>query len=190
MDVTKFMSGRWLTNAALDAMGGTYRGAIAAVREELVRNPFRYEHDAAGKNKAVYEPRLVVEFADGMRWVPNQLSLRVLKASFGRESERWMLAGVSPTTLRRLRRKLRLTQEQFAKLLGVAGNTVARWEQGVLGMRPTSERLLRLVAADVEAGGDEGTARFLATIADSRRSSDEMRGLREKKQRTKRRRRN
>ena len=34
---------------------------------------------------------------------------------------------------------------QLAALIGVASNTVARWERGELGMKPTTARLIQLV---------------------------------------------
>ena len=39
------------------------------------------------------------------------------------------------------------SQAKFADLVGVAPNTVARWERGELGLRPTSARLIQFVAA-------------------------------------------
>lgn len=53
---------------------------------------------------------------------------------------------MTPSDLRRLRRRLKLSQAGFAALVGVTSNTVARWERGELGMRPTTARLIRLVA--------------------------------------------
>jgi transcriptional regulator with XRE-family HTH domain len=49
--------------------------------------------------------------------------------------------------LRKLRQRLSWTQAQLAGVLGVAPNTVARWERDELGMRATAERLIRLIAA-------------------------------------------
>jgi DNA-binding transcriptional regulator YiaG len=53
---------------------------------------------------------------------------------------------MKPSDLRRLRRRLKLSQAGFAALVGVAPNTVARWERSELGMRPTTARLIQLVA--------------------------------------------
>jgi DNA-binding transcriptional regulator YiaG len=53
---------------------------------------------------------------------------------------------MTPTQLRRLRRHMGLSQAGFAALVGVAPNTVARWERGELGLRTTSARLIELVA--------------------------------------------
>lgn len=50
--------------------------------------------------------------------------------------------------LRRIRERLGWTQQQLADELGVAANTVARWERGELGMRESTERLILRVAAD------------------------------------------
>lgn len=38
----------------------------------------------------------------------------------------------NPTRLKRIRRKLNLSQAKFAEALGVRTNTVARWERGDL----------------------------------------------------------
>jgi DNA-binding transcriptional regulator YiaG len=46
------------------------------------------------------------------------------------------------------RRRLKLSQAGFARLVGVHKNTVARWERGELGIRPTSARLIALVARE------------------------------------------
>lgn len=55
---------------------------------------------------------------------------------------------MKPLTLYRLRRRLHLTQAAMAALVGVAPNTVARWERGELAMRPTTARLVAFVVAD------------------------------------------
>jgi transcriptional regulator with XRE-family HTH domain len=48
--------------------------------------------------------------------------------------------------LRRIRERLGWTQRRLAEELGVAENTVARWERDELGMRSTAERLIRRIA--------------------------------------------
>lgn len=50
--------------------------------------------------------------------------------------------------VRKIRERLGWTQAQLAEALGVAPNTVARWERDELGMRATAERLLLRIAAD------------------------------------------
>jgi len=52
---------------------------------------------------------------------------------------------MDPTDVRRLRQRLGLTQAAFADHIGVTPNTIARWERGELGMRPTTARLIQLV---------------------------------------------
>ena len=60
--------------------------------------------------------------------------------------------------LRRLRRRLGWTQQQLADAVGVATNTVARWERDELRMRVTAERLVRLIAAQqAPTTGKRGT---------------------------------
>ena len=46
-----------------------------------------------------------------------------------------------------VRRRLGWTQAQLAEAVGVAPNTVARWERGELSMREPAVRLVRLLAA-------------------------------------------
>ena len=47
--------------------------------------------------------------------------------------------------LRRRRQQLKLTQAELATLIGVAKNTVARWERGEMGMSNTTAKLLDLL---------------------------------------------
>jgi DNA-binding transcriptional regulator YiaG len=50
---------------------------------------------------------------------------------------------VKPQDVRRIRRRLGLTQLQYAALLGVHEKTVTRWESGTLGMSGTTQRLIQ-----------------------------------------------
>jgi len=52
------------------------------------------------------------------------------------------------TSVRGLRRHMRLTQEQLAEALGVRQQTVSEWETGMYRPRGASERLLTIVADD------------------------------------------
>jgi len=52
---------------------------------------------------------------------------------------------VTPGAVRKLRRRLGLSQSKFAALLGVHKVTVAKWEVGMLGMSATTDRLLRVL---------------------------------------------
>ncbi len=52
---------------------------------------------------------------------------------------------MTPRKLLEFRQRLKLTQAEFAEYVGAAPNTVARWERGELGMRPSTERLLKLL---------------------------------------------
>jgi DNA-binding transcriptional regulator YiaG len=54
---------------------------------------------------------------------------------------------MKPNAVRELRRELGLSQLEFARLVSVTPNTVARWERGELGMRPTTARLIELLTA-------------------------------------------
>jgi transcriptional regulator with XRE-family HTH domain len=53
---------------------------------------------------------------------------------------------VTGDELRGLRKRLGLTQVELAKKVGVASNTVARWERGELGISEPVSRLLALLA--------------------------------------------
>jgi len=48
--------------------------------------------------------------------------------------------------VRRLRRRLGLTQVQLAERVGVNPITVSRWERGAMGIRESAARLIRLLA--------------------------------------------
>jgi DNA-binding transcriptional regulator YiaG len=52
---------------------------------------------------------------------------------------------MTPKQLLAFRNRLGLSQSGFAKIVGVAPNTVARWERGELGMRRSTERLITLL---------------------------------------------
>ncbi len=52
--------------------------------------------------------------------------------------------------LRALRERLGWTQEHLANALGVAANTVARWERDEMGMREPIDRLIRIIAAQTK----------------------------------------
>jgi DNA-binding transcriptional regulator YiaG len=47
--------------------------------------------------------------------------------------------------VRRIRRRLGLTQERFARLLGVHRVTLARWETEAAGVAPPIAKLLRIL---------------------------------------------
>lgn len=55
---------------------------------------------------------------------------------------------MTPKALRDLRHRLGLSQSDFAAKLGVASDTISRWERGVLGLRQTSQLLIEKVAAE------------------------------------------
>jgi transcriptional regulator with XRE-family HTH domain len=54
--------------------------------------------------------------------------------------------GVTGDELRDLRKRLGLTQVELAEKVGVASNTVARWERGELGISEPVSRLVKLLA--------------------------------------------
>jgi transcriptional regulator with XRE-family HTH domain len=57
---------------------------------------------------------------------------------------------VTAEQLRRLRRKLGLTQAGLADLVGVPANTIARWERAEMKMRPAMEKLVRLSVEEAD----------------------------------------
>ena len=50
--------------------------------------------------------------------------------------------------VRALRKKLGLTQLRLAELVGVAENSVARWERGEMRVRESAARLMQRLAAE------------------------------------------
>jgi DNA-binding transcriptional regulator YiaG len=53
---------------------------------------------------------------------------------------------VRPAEVRRIRKRLAITQEQFADRLGVHAVTVRKWEAGMQAIRNTHATLMRLIA--------------------------------------------
>jgi DNA-binding transcriptional regulator YiaG len=53
--------------------------------------------------------------------------------------------------VRRLRKRLRLTQVRLAALVGVTANSVARWERGEMAIRESAARLMHMLE---ERAGD------------------------------------
>jgi DNA-binding transcriptional regulator YiaG len=52
---------------------------------------------------------------------------------------------VTGDEVRAIRRRLKLTQVAFARLVGVHEITVSRWENGALAIREPTAKLLRLL---------------------------------------------
>jgi DNA-binding transcriptional regulator YiaG len=52
---------------------------------------------------------------------------------------------LTPAAVRGIRKRLGLTLREFADLLHVHWNTVAKWERGDIGMRPSTAALIRRV---------------------------------------------
>jgi DNA-binding transcriptional regulator YiaG len=53
---------------------------------------------------------------------------------------------MTPDEVRRIRKRLGLTQSKFATLVGVHLVTIKKWETGAMGMRNTTEALIRLLS--------------------------------------------
>ena len=74
--------------------------------------------------------------------IPNIEGLhRALALAIARKTAR-----LTPEEIRFLRKYLGLSSSDFAQHLGVAAETVSRWEQGRTAMGTTADRLLRLLA--------------------------------------------
>lgn len=56
------------------------------------------------------------------------------------------MAPMTGAELRRIRKRLGLTQAQLAERVGVTRNSVARQERGEIGIREPLARLIRLLA--------------------------------------------
>jgi putative zinc finger/helix-turn-helix YgiT family protein len=54
-------------------------------------------------------------------------------------------ARLAPEEIRFLRKHLGYSQADFARRMGVAPESVSRWETGAIAMKPTAENLLRLM---------------------------------------------
>ena len=50
--------------------------------------------------------------------------------------------------LRRLRKRMALTQEQLAKKIGVTENTVARWERNEVSISEPATKLVKILAGE------------------------------------------
>jgi transcriptional regulator with XRE-family HTH domain len=61
--------------------------------------------------------------------------------------------------LRRLRKRLGLTQRELAARVGVTPTTVARWERGEVRITEPMSRLLRLLAGTAPATPKRGRSR-------------------------------
>ena len=77
---------------------------------------------------------------------------------------------VTGSTLRKIRRELRLTQSGLARLLATDKNTVARYERGDLPIRRAMARLVLLVA-HLGSRGDN-YAEYLATNEERQRKGE------------------
>jgi hypothetical protein len=71
---------RWLNDAALRKLGGTYEGIVQAVSEETIRNRFTLTKQI--------EP--VISFDDGWRVVPNITMRRTLIELLGPDTDAWI----------------------------------------------------------------------------------------------------
>jgi DNA-binding transcriptional regulator YiaG len=80
----------------------------------------------------------------GRTYMPGSRRI-AMRALHPRDTSR-IINAVTANEVWRLRRRLGLTQAQLGDLVGVARNSVARWERGEMGIRETAARLVRLLA--------------------------------------------
>jgi DNA-binding transcriptional regulator YiaG len=58
---------------------------------------------------------------------------------------------MTPDEVKAIRRRLGLTQAELAAQVGVTRVTVARWESGLIGIRESAARLLKLLSTKAKA---------------------------------------
>jgi transcriptional regulator with XRE-family HTH domain len=57
---------------------------------------------------------------------------------------------MTPRQLREFRKRLGFTQAEFAKVIGVRSNTVARWERGEIAMRESTRLFLDYLVKGID----------------------------------------
>jgi len=76
---------------------------------------------------------------------------------------------VTPAEIRFMRKRLGWSQVDFAHRMGVAAESVSRWESGTVLMAPTAERLLRMMVMVLEPVNDYRRFDFFARLGGTRR---------------------
>ncbi|MHC4792290.1 MAG: helix-turn-helix domain-containing protein [Planctomycetota bacterium] len=56
---------------------------------------------------------------------------------------------MTPGEIIQIRKKLKLTQEKFATLIGVSPQTLSRWERGLFKPHPTFEKRINMLSKRV-----------------------------------------
>jgi putative zinc finger/helix-turn-helix YgiT family protein len=80
-------------------------------------------------------------------------------------------APLAPVEIRFLRKRLGYSQVDFAKRMGVAPESVSRWETGAVPMKATAEHLLRLMVVLEAPIHDYSTETLARVAADQSRQS-------------------
>lgn len=114
------------------------KGRLYTTRREY-RHPMRYE----GREFEIVVPDLEVLACDNPA-CDDLLTDDAAAERIGREGYR-QLGLLLPEEIRANRRKLRLRQQELAKLLGLGGNSLSRWEKGRYYQSRVIDNLLRLV---------------------------------------------
>jgi DNA-binding transcriptional regulator YiaG len=116
----------------------------------LARKEIRAEVEPARKAAAVYRheiARLKQALRDQQRLIERLASRTAESKSVASSEEMDPLEGMrfSARSVRAQRKRLKLSAEEFAKLIGVSSQTIYHWEQGK--GRPRRAQFERLVAA-------------------------------------------
>ena len=79
---------------------------------------------------------------------------------------------MTPDELRAIRQALALSQEGLARSMGVAMNTIARWERGERAVPPTADKALRFLAIEADADYQRWRDTQDAPLADAAIAAD------------------
>ncbi|MEA3196371.1 MAG: putative transcriptional regulator [Gammaproteobacteria bacterium] len=90
----------------------------------------------------------IVELRDGREFplAPATIAVPLATTSVARATTSIALATTTPPAVRDLRRRARLTQQEFASRLGVPVETIRNWEQGKRMPRGPARALLAVIA--------------------------------------------
>ena len=107
---------------------------------------------------STHEPAWLIALRYGAVGLEHRIFLARLRTAGGPQDAGGM--GTMTDDLRRRRLRLGLTQKQLGMSLGVSGNTIHRWENGLVKMPRTAALLLERIEAD--AAGTGGPTRGAA----------------------------
>ena len=111
------------------------RKEVRAATAKLVKDNARLKHDVAALKRQV---ATLIRDSDRMKPQVAQLRQRARNP----EAKEVKEARFGPKLIAALRRKLKLTREDFATLVGVSSNTIFLWEKGRTSPRAESRAVL------------------------------------------------